>query len=210
MRRFRFDEQLRFESGAVRLIGVDEAGRGPLAGPVVAAAVLLPEKPDASLKGVRDSKKLTPARRRILFDAVRSHAARWSVGWAGPREVDRCNILQATFLAMQRALHRLGPVDAADLIVVDGNRVVPGIPTPQRAVVSGDDKSLSVACASVVAKVVRDRWLFALARRHPEYGFERHKGYGTADHMRAIERVGPCPEHRMSFLSKLAQRSLPL
>lgn len=181
-----------------------------MAGPVVAAAVLLPDAPSAALKGVRDSKKMTPARRELLFDAVRAHSLRWSVGWAGPREVDRYNILQATFLAMRRALLRLGPADPASLIVVDGNRVVPGVKAPQCAVVSGDDRSLSVACASVVAKVVRDRWLRALARRHPEYGFEKHKGYGTADHMRAIERVGPCPEHRLTFLSGLGQGSLAL
>jgi ribonuclease HII len=205
-----FDEQLRSESGAVRLVGVDEAGRGPLAGPVVAAAVVLPERPHVSLKSVRDSKKLSPAKRTELYAAVRAHALSIGVGWAGPREVDRYNILQATFLSMRRALAKADPPGPGTLVVVDGNRVVPGVKLPQCAVVSGDDRSLSVACASVVAKVVRDRWLIALARRHPVYGFERHKGYGTAEHLRAIENAGPCAEHRLTYLSGVTQGRLAL
>ncbi len=182
-------------------MGVDEAGRGPLAGPVVAAAVVLPDSPHTSLREVKDSKKLSHVKRDMLFDVVREHALAFGVGWAGPREVDRFNILQATFLAMRRALNRIEISEENILVVVDGNRVVPGVKSPQCAVVSGDDRSLSVACASVLAKVVRDRWLTVLAQRHPDYGFERHKGYGTRDHMRALERTGPCVEHRLTFLS---------
>ncbi|PCI38736.1 MAG: ribonuclease HII [Elusimicrobia bacterium] len=203
MKRYRFDEQLRSESGAVRLVGVDEAGRGPLAGPVVSAAVILPEKPSQALKEIKDSKKLTPMMRERLYEVVRENAVCTAVGWAGPREVDRFNILQATFLSMKRALNRIQLPLEDSLVVVDGNRVIPGVKAPQCAVISGDDRSLSVACASVIAKVVRDRWLQVLSRRHPEYGFERHKGYGTKDHYHAIERVGPCVEHRMTFLSRV-------
>lgn len=178
-------------------------GRGPLAGPVVAAAVILPEPPHPSLQEVKDSKKLTPRKRETLFTEVRKHALSFGVGWAGPREVDEINILQATFLAMKRAIDRINITEENSLIVVDGNKIVPGVKTPQIAVVSGDDLSLSVACASVLAKVVRDRWLAVLARRYPEYGFERHKGYGTKEHYRAIERAGVCVEHRRSFLTRV-------
>ena len=194
-----FDEALRRRRGASLLAGVDEVGRGPLAGPVVAAAVVLPPSP-AGLERVRDSKALSPARREQLYGVIRSQALAVGVGWASAAEVDEKNILQATFLAMRRALGRLGPAAEGALLIVDGDKVIPGGPPRQEALVSGDAKSLCVASASVVAKVVRDRWLKVLDGRFPGYGLARHKGYGTAEHYRALESLGACAEHRRSFL----------
>lgn len=196
-----FDEALRVRRGASSLVGVDEAGRGPLAGPVVAAAVVLPADP-AGLDGVKDSKKLSPARRAELYRVIRARAA-VGVGHATPAEITERNILQATFLAMRRALEDLGPAARGARLVVDGDKELPGWPWSQEAVVSGDAKSLCVAAASVVAKVVRDRWMGRLEVRHPGYGFAVHKGYGTAAHYEALRRLGPCPEHRPTFLRSL-------
>lgn len=202
-----FDEALREERGASSLAGVDEVGRGPLAGPVVAAAVILPR--DASgLEGVRDSKALSPARRAALYRLIRARAVAVGVGSASPEEITERNILQATFLAMRRALTDLGA--RPDRLLVDGDKVLPGWDGPQEALVRGDARSLCVAAASVVAKVVRDRWMGRLDVRHPGYGFARHKGYGTADHYEALARLGASREHRPTFLKSFHQPSLSL
>lgn len=194
-----YDNETRRRLGASSLIGIDEAGRGPLAGPVVAAAVLLPDRPLPELAGVRDSKKLTPKGRERLFPLIRS-AARVGVGWALPEEIDRVNILQATFLAMRRALERLRLAPGeSPWALVDGNQPVPGLSLRQKTVVGGDNLSLAIAAASVVAKVVRDRWMVVLESRHPGYGFAKSKGYGSAEHMEALRRLGPSPAHRRSF-----------
>ena len=176
-------------------MGVDEAGRGPLAGPVIVAAVSLSD--DLSgLKGVRDSKLLSAGRREELFELIKARARGISVAWAHPREIERRNILRATLEAMRRAVLKL---PAGDFVLVDGPHMIPGLPRPQKAVVDGDNLSLSVACASIVAKVVRDRWMRRLDRRYPGYGFERHKGYGTAAHLEALRRLGPCAIHRTTY-----------
>ncbi|MFH1724692.1 MAG: ribonuclease HII [Elusimicrobiota bacterium] len=201
----RFDEALRSRYGVERLVGVDEAGRGPLAGPVVAAAVVLPPDSCPDLEGVRDSKRLAPSRREALFLRIRARAVRVGVGWSLPEEIDDRNILQATFFAMRRALARMCPGelrDPATLVVVDGDKTIPGLSARQESFVAGDDRSLCVASAGIVAKVVRDRWMRLLDRRHPGYGFGRHKGYGTAAHFQALERLGPCGAHRRSFLRR--------
>ncbi|TBR19448.1 ribonuclease HII [bacterium] len=192
-----YDEALRLSRGASSLAGVDEVGRGPLAGPVVAAAVILPPDP-AGLSGVRDSKTLSPARRDALYRLIRARAVAVGVGSASPAEITERNILQATFLAMRRALEDLGA--RADYLVVDGDKKLPGWEGPQEALVRGDGTSLCVAAASVVAKVVRDRWMGRLDFRHPGYGFSKHKGYGTAEHYAALDRLGPSPVHRPTFL----------
>lgn len=178
--------------------GIDEAGRGPWAGPVVAAAVILDM--DRPLpEGIDDSKKLTESRREKLFEAVTGCAVSYGVGVASAEEIDRINIRQATHLAMSRALEALslsGPPPVAAL--VDGNDP-PAFAVPTRAIVDGDALSLSIAAASILAKVTRDRMMTALDALHPGYGFARHKGYGTAQHAEALLRLGPCPIHRTSF-----------
>lgn len=179
--------------------GVDEAGRGPLAGPVVAAAVILDDH--APIKGLADSKKLTALRREKLFDEIRAKALCCSVALATVEEIDRLNILQATLLAMQRAVKglRLKPAK----VLVDGNRL-PVLDVMAEAIVSGDALMPAISAASILAKVTRDRMLDELHQQHPGYGFDRHKGYGTADHLRALRELGPLPEHRRSF-SPVAQ-----
>ncbi|MBI5244504.1 MAG: ribonuclease HII [Elusimicrobia bacterium] len=191
--------------GAFRLVGIDEAGRGPLAGPVAAAAVVLARRGLPELAGVRDSKKLTPKSREKLFPRIKACALGVGVGWALPREIDELNILNATLLAMRRAVGRLG-LDGSPgtWVLVDGNQEVPDLKLPQRTVVNGDALSLSIASASIVAKVVRDRWMAVLDRRHPGYGFGKHKGYGTAEHLSALRLLGPSVEHRRSFGPVLA------
>lgn len=191
-----FDDALRRTRGASLLAGVDEAGRGPLAGPVVVAAVLLGPGPHRALAGVRDSKILTAARREALFPVIAASARALSLAWAHPAAIDRHNILRATLLAMRRAVQRL---PEADLVLVDGPRRIPDLPREQQTIVDGDRLSLAVACASVVAKVVRDRWMRRLDRLHPGYGFSLHKGYGTVRHLEALRRLGPSPIHRRSF-----------
>ena len=195
-------EQEAWSAGARRVAGVDEAGRGPLAGPVVAAAVLfgrafLEAEAQNSLAGLDDSKKL-PAARREFFHALLTACphARIGVGSASVAEIDALNILRATHLAMARALAQLAP--PPDLALVDG-LPVKGLPVPHRAVIGGDAASLSIAAASVIAKVTRDRLMVALAAEFPTYGFERHKGYGTPEHLAALRRHGPCPAHRKNF-----------
>lgn len=174
--------------------GVDEAGRGPLAGPVVAAAVIFP--PCTRLEGVRDSKSLTAGRRDRLFDRIHETALAVSTGMAGHDEIDRINILQATHRAMARAVEGLSP--NPDHVLIDG-RPVPDFPFVQTAVCGGDRLSLSIAAASIVAKVTRDRFMMECDRLYPLYGFARHKGYGTRDHMEMIRRYGFCEIHRKTF-----------
>ncbi len=174
--------------------GVDEAGRGPLAGPVVAAAVILDET--QPIIGLNDSKKLSATRRDRLFDEIRARALCCSVAMASVEEIDRLNILQATMLAMRRAVDglRLKP----RLVLVDGNRL-PVLDVRAEAIVQGDAKVQAISAASILAKVTRDRGLDELHERYPHYGFDQHKGYGTAHHLEALRRWGPCPAHRRSF-----------
>ncbi|CUA82871.1 RNase HII [Gulbenkiania indica] len=175
--------------------GVDEAGRGPLAGAVFAAAVILdPERP---IDGLADSKKLTAARRESLAEAIRERALAWHVASASVEEIDRLNILQATFLAMQRAVAGLAVVPARALI--DGNRVPRQFPVAAEAIVKGDATEPAISAASILAKTARDADLVALDARYPDYGFARHKGYPTAEHLAAIERLGVLPIHRRTF-----------
>ena len=178
--------------------GVDEAGRGPLAGPVCAAAVILPR--GVMIEGLDDSKKLTEKRREALYDVIIAAAEAYGVAFAAVEEIEKLNILGATYLAMNRAIAALGV--GIDLALIDGNRNA-GIEYPSRCIVKGDAKCVSIAAASVLAKVTRDRYMRALAEKYPGYGFERHKGYGTEAHYAAIRALGPCPEHRPSFLRSM-------
>lgn len=186
------------EQGFSAVCGIDEAGRGPLAGPVCAAAVILP--PDCDIPGLNDSKKLSEKKREALFPVIQEKALAFGVGWATAEEIDRVNILQATFLAMARAVEALPA--PADYALVDGNRMPP-LPIPGETIVKGDATSASIAAASILAKVSRDRLLRRLDEEHPEYGFAKHKGYGTQAHYEAIRKYGLLPEHRRSFLKNL-------
>jgi len=192
-----FDEY--FRASAAPLAGVDEAGRGPLAGPVVAAAVIL--DPAADYPGVDDSKKLKPLAREKTFDLIRERAL--AVAWAelSAAEVDRLNPLRATLAAMVRAVEGLSPQPA--LVLADGN-FAPDVTMPARAVIRGDGLSLSIGAASIVAKVIRDRLMLEWHARYPHYGFDRHKGYGTAEHLAALRRHGPSPCHRLTFKGVLS------
>ena len=184
-----FDSQF-----GARICGIDEAGRGPWAGPVVAGAVIWPE--GATLpEALNDSKKLSATKRDALYEII-SAEAHYAVGIATAQEIDQMNILQATFVAMQRAFAQLNT--PADFALIDGNKL-PSIPCPAQAIVKGDSKSPSIAAASIIAKVTRDRMMADLALAHPEYGFERHAGYGTKQHAEALAAHGPCPAHRRSF-----------
>lgn len=187
--------------GYLRVCGIDEAGRGPLAGPVCAAAVILPD--GVEINGLNDSKKLTEKKREVLFPVITVQAEAYGIGWASEREIDQINILQATFLAMARAVEALSI--PADFALVDGNRMPP-LPIPGETVVKGDGKAACIAAASVLAKVSRDRALRELDQKHPEYGFAQHKGYGTRAHYAAIKQYGLLPEHRRSFLKNLDQK----
>jgi ribonuclease HII len=176
---------------------VDEAGRGPLAGPVCAAAVILPR--DLEIPGLTDSKKLTDKKRRELFPIIKEQAIAYGIGFASEQEIDEINILQATFLAMQRAIDQLE--GKADMALIDGNRQKDfGLPVV--TVVKGDSLSASIAAASVLAKVTRDDLMLEMAETYPEYGFEIHKGYGTKAHYEALRKYGASPIHRQSFLKK--------
>ena len=186
------------EQGFSAVCGIDEAGRGPLAGPVCAAAVILP--PDCDIPGLNDSKKLSEKKRETLFPVIQEKALAFGIGWATAEEIDRVNILQATFLAMARAVEALPA--PADYALVDGNRMPP-LPIPGETIVKGDATSASIAAASILAKVSRDRLLRRLDEEHPEYGFAKHKGYGTQAHYEAIRKYGLLPEHRRSFLKNL-------
>ncbi len=184
--------------GMELICGVDEAGRGPLAGPVCAAAVILPA--GVEIEGLNDSKKLTEKKREALFPVIQETALRWGIAFADHAEIDEKNILQATFLAMNRAIDALGV--SPELCLIDGNRDQ-GIRRPSRTVVGGDAKCACIAAASVLAKVTRDRFMLDMDERYPGYGFAKHKGYPTAAHYAAIRELGPCPIHRMSFLKKM-------
>ncbi len=187
-----------FYSENIQVIcGVDEAGRGPLAGPVCAAAVILPEH--AELPGLTDSKKLTDKKRRELFPLIQEQAIAYGIGFASEQEIDDINILQATFLAMQRALDQL--TVKPDLALIDGNREK-DFGLPVKTVVKGDSLSANIAAASVLAKVSRDNLMVELAEKYPQYGFEIHKGYGTKAHYAALREYGASPIHRMTFLKK--------
>ena len=176
------------------IAGVDEAGRGPLAGPVVAAAVILDDR--HAINGLADSKKLSARRREALFDEIRAKALCCSIAQASVEEIDEINILQATLLAMRRAVMglRLPP----KLVLVDGNRL-PVLDIRAEAIVKGDDKVPAISAASILAKVTRDRWCLEYHQQFPQYGFDQHKGYGTADHLAALRLHGPCPQHRRTF-----------
>jgi ribonuclease HII len=193
-------ERALWKEGSTGVVGVDEAGRGPLAGSVVAACVLLPRRANAKLKGLTDSKQLTALQRDRYFEALHEVALAIGVGEATPAEIDAVNILQATFLAMKRAIAQ---VPRADFVLVDGNRAIPGLEFPQRTLVKGDSLSLSIAAASVIAKVTRDRQMEALDAEFPLYGFARHKGYGTKVHYEALKAHGPTVHHRRSFLPEV-------
>lgn len=175
--------------------GVDEAGRGPLAGSVVAAAVIL--HPDHPISGLADSKALSAVRREYLAAIIKGRALAWSIAEASVAEIDRLNILQATMLAMCRALECLCP--APQRALIDGNRVPDGLHCTAEPVIGGDRTIPAISAASILAKTARDAQLLQLAREYPEYGFERHKGYGTRDHLAALQRFGPTPAHRRSF-----------
>lgn len=184
--------------GYKSVCGVDEAGRGPLAGPVCAAAVILPE--GVIIDGVNDSKKLSEKKRESLFDVIRELALSYSIAYATVDEIEEINILNATMLAMRRAID--GLEIKADYAMIDGNKIPP-IDIDAECIVKGDAKSMSIACASILAKVSRDRLLYKYAEEYPMYGFDKHKGYGTKVHREAILKYGPCPYHRKSFLKKL-------
>ena len=187
-----------YAEGYKLICGVDEAGRGPLAGPVYAAAVILPR--DADIPGLNDSKKLTEKKREALFDVITRSALSYGIASASVEEIEKLNILNATFLAMNRAVAQLDP--QPELTLVDGNRNT-GIETMSRCIVKGDSKCVDIAAASVLAKVSRDRYMLALAEEFPEYHFEKHKGYGTKLHYEALREFGPLPVHRVSFLRKM-------
>ncbi|HTL00052.1 MAG TPA: ribonuclease HII [Pseudomonadales bacterium] len=186
-----FDDQ---PTPVLMLAGVDEVGRGPLAGPVIAAAVIL--DPSRPITGLRDSKKLTAARRAELAEIIEAQALAVGVGRAEVAEIDLLNILRASLLAMERAVANLAV--QPDVVYVDGN-ITPTLAMPAVAIVGGDDRVASISAASIVAKVIRDREMDRAAAHYPNYGFERHKGYATAAHLEALERFGPSPLHRMSF-----------
>lgn len=187
------------ENGYKFICGVDEAGRGPLAGPVCAAAVILPE--GAVIEGLNDSKKLSEKKREALFDVVKNTAVAWSVAFATVEEIEEHNILNATFIAMNRAIDGLKV--RADFALIDGNRVPKEIKIPCETVVKGDSLSMSIAAASILAKVTRDRLMIELDEKFPLYEFKKHKGYGTALHMELIKKYGPSECHRPSFLKKI-------
>jgi len=177
-----------------RIAGVDEAGRGPLAGPVIAGAVIL--DPDKPIEGLRDSKRLSASRRDELFDQIRERALAWAVGRADVEEIDRINILQATMLAMSRAVEALQP--SADHALIDGNRC-PDLSCTSRAIIKGDSKVPAISAASIMAKVTRDREMLDLDRRYPGYGLAQHKGYPSKAHIEALESLGVTPVHRRSY-----------
>ena len=187
-----------YAEGFSLICGVDEAGRGPLAGPVCAAAVILPR--GLEIDGLNDSKKLTEKKREALYDPIRAKAIAYGIAFATVEEIEELNILNATFLAMNRAIEQLNPVP--ELALIDGNRST-GIRFPSRCVVKGDARCADIAAASVLAKVTRDRYMLEMAGKYPEYHFEQHKGYGTKLHYDALREYGPSPIHRMSFLKKL-------
>ena len=191
-------ENLAYEKGFNSVCGVDEAGRGPLAGPVCAAAVILPK--GMILEGVNDSKKLSEKKREKLFDVITESAVSYSIAYATVEEIEEINILNATMLAMKRAVEGLQV--PADFAYIDGNRT-PDLQIPCEYIIKGDARSMSVAAASILAKVSRDRLLLEYAKEYPQYCFEKHKGYGTKLHTDMIKEYGPSPVHRLSFLKNI-------
>lgn len=194
---FEFENEI-YGMGYTAVCGVDEAGRGPLCGPVVAAAVILPR--DIEIDGLNDSKKLTEKKREKLFDIIKEKAIAFAIAEASPSEIDELNILNASMLAMRRAVDSLPK--KADFALIDGN-CSRGFEIPTKTIVKGDANSASIAAASILAKVTRDRQCIELDRQYPEYGIAKHKGYPTKDHMDAVRRLGPTPIYRMSFLKFL-------
>lgn len=188
-------EQELHGEGFTYVCGVDEAGRGPLCGPVFAAACILPD--GLYIEGLNDSKKLTEKKREKLFDIIKNEAVAYSIASADVEEINEMNILEADLLAMRRAIDGLGV--KADFAIIDGN-IARDFPIPARAVVKGDSKSMSIAAASVLAKVARDRLCLELDREYPQYGIAKHKGYGTKEHMDALRKYGPSPIHRKKFI----------
>lgn len=186
-------------SGFNTICGVDEAGRGPLAGPVCAAAVILPE--DTVIEGLDDSKKLSEKKRERLYDEITEKAVAYCVAYGTLEEIESVNILEATFLAMNRAIDGLKV--KPDFAIIDGNRVPKGIKIPCATLVKGDSKSMSVAAASVLAKVTRDRLMLTYDEKYPQYNFKKHKGYGTKEHTELLKQYGPSPIHRLSFLKNI-------
>lgn len=199
MELWRFEHEAVAEGYAPVICGVDEAGRGPLAGPVCAAAVILPM--DLEIEGLNDSKKLTEKRREALYDIILNKAVAYGIAFASEKEIDEINILQATFLAMRRAVEQLNTKPS--LVLVDGNRAPELGELPVKTIVKGDSLSANIAAASILAKVTRDRLMVELDGTYPQYGFSVHKGYGTKAHYAALTERGPCPIHRRSFLKKL-------
>ena len=192
-------EKAAVNSGFSCICGVDEAGRGPLAGPVCAAAVILPE--GVVIEGLDDSKKLTEKKREKLYDIIKETAVAYSVAYGTLEEIETVNILEATYLAMNRAIEGLSV--KPDFALIDGNRVPRGIKIPCETIVKGDSKSMSIAAASVLAKVTRDRLMLEYDKKYPEYNFKKHKGYGTKEHTELIKQYGPCEIHRLSFLKNI-------
>ena len=192
-------EKAAVNSGFSCICGVDEAGRGPLAGPVCAAAVILPE--GAVIEELDDSKKLTEKKREKLYDIIKETAVAYSVAYGTLEEIETVNILEATYLAMNRAIEGLNV--KPDFALIDGNRVPRGIKIPCETIVKGDSKSMSVAAASVLAKVTRDRLMLEYDKKYPGYNFKKHKGYGTKEHTELIKQYGPCEIHRLSFLKNI-------
>jgi ribonuclease HII len=194
---WKFEHQC-YDEGFEIVCGVDEAGRGPLAGPVCAAAVILPR--DLEIEGLNDSKKLSDKRRRALFEQITAQAVSYGIAFATEQEIDEINILQATFLAMRRAMERL--TVRPSIALIDGNRET-DFGLPVRTIVKGDSLSANIAAASILAKVTRDDFMMQQAELYPQYGFDVHKGYGTCAHYDALRKYGPCPIHRRTFLKKL-------
>lgn len=188
-------------NGYKYICGVDEAGRGPLAGPVCAAAVILPE--NKIIDGVNDSKKLSEKKRELLFDIIKKEAISYSIAFSSVEEIEKYNILNATMLAMKRAVEGLNV--KADYAIIDGNKT-PDLKIPCKSIVKGDANSMSIAAASILAKVSRDRLCYEYAKKYPQYMFDKHKGYGTKLHMEKIKEYGPCEIHRMSFLTKILNK----
>lgn len=197
---FKFDSVIRAQFPVI--VGIDEAGRGPLAGDVFAAAVIFPE--GVQINGLNDSKKLTEKKRCYLFDEIREKALAYAIATASVSEIEEMNILNAAMLAMERAFNGLEA--NADIVLVDGNKA-PEIEGNVKTIVKGDATSASIAAASILAKVARDNYAVRLDYEYPEYGFAKHKGYGTALHIEMLKKYGPCPIHRMSFLKKILGES---
>ena len=194
------NELVRDVPGVILIAGIDEAGRGPLAGPVAAGAVILPE--DHDILYLNDSKKLSAKKRDMLFDQIKEEAVAWAVGLSDPARIDEINILQATYEAMRSAISQL---EKKPTVLINDAVTIPGVDILQIPVVKGDAKCISVAAASILAKVTRDRIMEEMDEKYPQYGFARHKGYGTKEHMNAIREYGPCPIHRRSFITRIVE-----